>query len=702
MRLRKLILRNWRSFLGKAEIRFASDAKKNVTVLVGQNGAGKTALLNAFTWVLFQETTAGFRRPGDLFNHAALNAIQHGASETMEVILEFDHEGSSYNIRRSQEATRDSESDEPVLGEVQFTARKRSAGATEAIDQTQIEAILPRRLHSFFFFPAENIGKEFDKDDAAAIRANMAGAIDVLLGIDVYDRALDVISKSLSQHLKTPRGASTHALEEADEAMKKAREEWEKINKRKRELPDLITNAEILEDTLKDLIDGMAAYRTAMDEISSIRVNLKAAQEESATTKEEQREIANVYSCVIFGDELFSKAFQVLDDAHRRGEIPPKVSAGLLQELIEHREVCICGNTIGDAERARLEQIRAKTVEDQIVQQASDLRGRLPSLFRKGDVSFAQFAAEEFLKQVRRSATADADVRALKNQEKGVLESQPELSHADPDKTLDAWKQAAKSTLRLKQEFEKVNEDLPRIEIKKREAEKQHQIQLKKNTTTRTVGRAREYLSNVENALTQIQDIIRQSARKDVQRAMNLFFQPLLLKNYRITLTDEFKFEVVDEATGRPVGASSSEIALATFAFVGAIAALMPPYANLESLIPSADAHSPGGVDADLQEAYPVVLDAPFSPFGEEYAERFSGKLPELLPQSVVVVREDQIRYLKPIFDERRIGEAYMLRMHSAKEGSKRISWLNTNVDYVIKTADDEAPHSEVLSLPVE
>jgi len=83
MRFRRLIVKNWRSFLGIHKVEFAVDGARNITVLVGQNGAGKTALLNAFTWVLFGDTTAGFRKPEDLFNHAAIDAIAPGSRDDM-------------------------------------------------------------------------------------------------------------------------------------------------------------------------------------------------------------------------------------------------------------------------------------------------------------------------------------------------------------------------------------------------------------------------------------------------------------------------------------------------------------------------------------------------------------------------------------------------------------------------------------------
>lgn len=701
MRFQRIRLTNWRCFLGEVNIEFANHGSENVTVLIGQNGSGKTAFLNAFTWGLFGETTAGFRKPADLFNHTAIAGVRPGEPVRMEVLIEFEHEGSHFEIKRFQTADRTSMSDEAKAGETKLVASRRKDGVTEKIEQGDIETILPHGLHSFFFFPAESIGKELDQGDAGAVRASMAMAIDVLLGIDRYDRAVQIVSEALSKHLKPPPGSSTTAVADAQAEMEAARDAWEQFAKRKKELPEIIRQSKELENSFSEQLGKLEAYQTFKKVLDDLTAELKQAQSDAKAARDSQSELVNSHACILFGRELFSDASDALERAHKAGEIPPKISAGLLRELIEERDQCICGTHLGPEEKACLKKLRAETVADQIVDIASNLRGRITTWFTDAGMPLDKTTATNLLDHVRRAANADNDVRRLTNKQHELLSKLPEESHASHMLTMEAWQKAVTRTKELESEQILVADQLPKLESKKTDAEKKHQKLLQKDSKTRSVGRAREYLSKVEGVLTNIQDIIRSSARQDVRRAMNLFFKPLLLKNYEIELTDEFKYQVIDSSTGRSLGASSSEIALATFAFVGAVASLMPAYANIESLIPKGDGKSPGGVTPNLQEAYPVVLDAPYSPFGEEYSERFSNKLPDLLPQSVIIVREDQVKYLKPMLSAGRVGQAYMLQMHSGKEAGKRISWQGTEVDYVINTGDEESPRTEIVPLSV-
>lgn len=700
MKFKSLVLRNWRSFLGEHRIDFAQGSTRNITVLVGQNGAGKTALLNAFTWALFGQTTAGFRQSDDLFNHARLNRLSPAEEARMEVTLKFEHDGVEYTVQRYQLAKH--EPDGVIVGKPILSAVKRSNVAAP-VDQEEINAILPPGLHPFFFFPAENIGKDINQNDAAAIRASMSSAIDVLLGIGRIDRARDIVSTALKSHLKVPRGGRDGALEEAERAMECAREAWEEKTQRGRELPDLIRRAEETEQKLNDEVSATEEFHKAFEEFQKIEREIASLEAQEQRAIQDQVDVLNNDCVVLFGQEIFATAKEVLDDALAKGEIPPRISAGLLEELLSEPSNCICGRPLGHDELAKLDALRAKTIEDFVAEQASDLRGRVPTLAMRGDKRRDEVAAKAFLDAASKSADAGARRTKLFNLRSEQLDKQPGLAEGgNPAKLRRAWSDAIRAADRLRAELGEVKRELKQLERTKDEAERELQKRSKKNATARSVGRAREMLSSIENALAAIQDSIRASAREDVQRAMNEFYGRLLLKNYRINLADDFRYEIRDPSLDRVVGASSSEVALATFAFVGALAGLMPVYADLENLIPRGDGASPGGLAADAARAYPVVLDAPYSPFGEDYSERFSERLPDLLPQSVLIIRADQVPYLKPMLDERRIGAAYALRLHSAKDESERtLKWGGDDFEYVVGVSEGEVPHTSIANLPV-
>lgn len=703
MRFIQMELKNWRSFLGLQKIDFANEGSRNITVLVGQNGAGKTALLNAFTWVLFGETTAGFRRPDDLFNHAALRLLDVGSTDDMFVKISFDHEGEKYVVKRSIDAERKPNDETPTLSAPKFSATVQKKGTTDAANQEQINAVLPPGLHPFFFFPAENIGKDINQNDAASIRASMSKAIDVLLGIERYDNGLKIISKTLKKHLKSPKNAPKDAtITAAEEEMNDARERWEVAEQRKKELPGLIDTTQRSVDKLNQALEESDTHRGAVEEMNKVKSLIFSEEERIRRIRDDQESSINRSCAVVFGKEIFTDAKAVLDVAHKEGKIPPKVSAGLLDELIDVRQKCICGRELTECEIGELKSLRSCTLEDAIAEIASDLRGRLPLFIETDQGEVDKSTADEILDLDKEAIKAERDLFALKQRLNKLIDEQPEISHSDPAKTRDAWQQQEKRLLKLQEELTEINKVLPDLELAKKNAEKKYAAALDKQTKTKAIGKARALLASVEETLSKIQEIVRKCARKDVERAMNNFYTPLLLKNYRVSLTDDFHYKIVDDSTSRTVGASSSEVALATFAFVGAIAALMPSYARLELLLPKGDGKSVGSIHADGANAYPVVLDAPYSPFGKEYSDQFSQALPDLLPQSVIIIREDQLQYVNAMLDAKRIGAAYVLQLYTGGADDKELVWKNNKYGYVLNIESEKASHTKITPLPVD
>ena len=55
MIIKKMKLQNFRQYIDD-EIKFAVDGDKNVTVIMGDNGTGKTTLAQAFQWALYGKT----------------------------------------------------------------------------------------------------------------------------------------------------------------------------------------------------------------------------------------------------------------------------------------------------------------------------------------------------------------------------------------------------------------------------------------------------------------------------------------------------------------------------------------------------------------------------------------------------------------------------------------------------------------------
>ena len=88
MLIKQITLQNFRQFKGKQGLVFATDPNQNVTVLLGENTFGKTTILQAFNWCLFNEADFPKESNPDLLN-MDLAEEKAGMEQKLEVYVEL-------------------------------------------------------------------------------------------------------------------------------------------------------------------------------------------------------------------------------------------------------------------------------------------------------------------------------------------------------------------------------------------------------------------------------------------------------------------------------------------------------------------------------------------------------------------------------------------------------------------------------------
>lgn len=91
MLIKKLKLKNFRQYIGEQEIQFSTDREKNVTVLIGVNTSGKTTLVRAFEWILYNTNEFDDK---NLLNKNIAENMQIGETQAVEGTLVIEHENS--------------------------------------------------------------------------------------------------------------------------------------------------------------------------------------------------------------------------------------------------------------------------------------------------------------------------------------------------------------------------------------------------------------------------------------------------------------------------------------------------------------------------------------------------------------------------------------------------------------------------------
>ena len=703
MRLVHIELVNWRSFRA-CDIDLSAD----VTVVIGQNSAGKTALLNAFVWGLFGQTSPSFSRPNDLCNHKAKFELGVGEATQTQVVVTFLHGAGDaecrYEARRSISVTRTGP------GQADFTEEKPQfalncyptglAGDARTtrgeVAEREVQAIIPASLSPFFFFPAENIGSSIGESDARA--ASVKAAVSVLLGLKRFEVADAAIKKALRLPKLKANRSNDLDISKAQAREELARNNYEAAQTELSELGDEIQRVALLKTEAERAVGQVLAERELIEERNEIQRQYDLAQQTAKSAEAQRRQVLNNECFNLFGAKVLADARACLDKAKSDDKIPPKVSAGLLDDLIVNAEACICGQPITDHARDILRELRQGIVDDIIAESASNIRARVSE---RSDRLSERSGKDEPQAVLRDANSAISNAHRQMATWHGKLdefdEDNPSVGEdvgSDPFKAWKKWTHQYGEHTNRQKELEDLKAELSK---ERREATTECEKLREKRGKADDISKARAHLTRVEQVVEDIQKALRDGSRGDLERAINTIASQVLLRDYTIHLTPNFDIQA--RQNGIDVGASSSEHAWVTFAFVGAITGLIDAYdRRLESM---GDA---GKVSLQPGDGYPLVLDAPFSPFGEEYATEFAKRLPGLAPQSVLIVREDQLHYLDPILDAGSDKvRAYLMCLYGRPTADRQeIQWRDgSNRAYVKPSGDPDNVRTTLEELPL-
>lgn len=331
MKINKIKFQNFRIYKGENEIHFAPNASKNISIVAGKNGFGKTTFLTSLIWVFYGKMMSEVE---DKYKKDIKNA--GGYDNFIKTLLnrevKTDYENNSKN--------------NPILSvEIELkdilipsipcksVVIKRSYNLKTDLEQLSIKIdgleneltkevgfevfindfILPREIAKFFFFDAEKIVSLAEAKTKAELR-NLSKAYSEVLGIKKYED----LKKNLETLLTKIRRSNANALEQ-----KKLNELTDKeteliglleINKNKQiDIDRDISNQKLNSDSLQEKLirEGNGITLEELQKMKSERDYLK---QESIEIKNKLKKLMDIAPLVISGKKLVQLKNQLIDE----------------------------------------------------------------------------------------------------------------------------------------------------------------------------------------------------------------------------------------------------------------------------------------------------------------------------------------------------------------------------------------------------
>ena len=677
MRLTELRLHNFRQFYGTTPpIVFASGEKK-VTVVHGVNGAGKTALLNALTWVLYESFSRGFQLPDQLINKRALREAPLGEKVEAWVELSFEHRVRKYYLRRSVEAVRTS--DEDWGGRTQPPLLQVSGSDGEwkrVVDVSgEIQKALPDDLHNYFFFDGERIESIVQPDGAE--RGKLAVATKKLLGVTPLERGvrhLDLVRKDFESGLREIGDEETKQLiQEKDEKEAQRRSLEEEVENLDRQCGAEERVKGEIQNRLRNL-EKVSALQQRRDDLDRRATGLKAERAEAL--KLIRNEIGRHGYTSLIGDPILGFE-EAIEELRKRGELPTGIKSQFVRALLDTSK-CICNRDLAEgaareAVEAWMKRAGLMDVEEQAIRMGGEvggLRDTVESFWVH--VDGAQGRREECRSELAR---VEEELDSISEQldespSEDVRRLEGRLKEAD--RQINEW-----TRIKGGKETESAAIQLAVADLEKR-LERRQLGEERQKLLQRRVGVTIE----ARNRIMRVMELLEAELQRGLNEKIRQIFRSISVTPYTPVMDSEYRLTLMDGTA--QVAASQGESQILGFTFIGAIVEAARERNRRESQIQASAAE------------LPIVMDSPFGSLDPNHREQLCKNLGLLADQVTIMLTGTQWRGEVEEALSDAIGRTYVLTYHTprdveeiGRENATQMAIGGQVYDLVVRSTDE-------------
>ncbi len=688
MKLISLQLCNFRQFYGKTpEINLAS-GKDNTTIIYGNNGAGKTTILNAFTWVLYERFTAAFASPEQLVNKRAITQVQVGKSVECWVAILFEHENKRYQVKRLCYVYQDQEGNTQYGQNKLFMQVGDEDGRWYPPMQQPIDiiqGILPESLHQYFFFDGERIDHIFRTQQ----KSNIAEDTKELLGVKVLDRAIEHLKRAkrtLLEELQSIGEINLKIMLKEQDKLETQREELAaKQQQNSKKIEQLEREKQTLNQRLLEL-GGAEQIQQLKTKLEQQERNLRQSITQSKT-KLRQTISSRAYTVLL--EEPINQFRTLVDNLRQRGELPTGIKKQFVQALLSRQE-CICGSELIDGtdnynkvkswmERAGVADveeaaIRMETQVNEKEQQVTDFWQELDTYqqnISQWRIELAQVENELLETKKKLRYYPDQEIQNLQQRLDTIETTIREL-------TLDQGANQQQLTLLDKA----IATQSRKINQQQLKAQKQSLAQKRIQVTQEAIERINEVRLRLERQF-----------RLSLEQRVQEIFSSISFTPYIPRLSKEYELQLIENTSGIsvPVAASTGENQILSLSFIGGIIDRVREWSQKNTLM---------GPDSST---FPIVMDSPFGSLDEIYRRQVAQSIPQLANQLIVLVTKTQWRGEVAQEMTNYIGQEYVLVYHSPKPDCEADTIELAGVSYpLVQRSNDNCEYTEIIRVQRE
>ena len=582
MRIENIEIQNFRQYRNLSFKFPHVQGGNDLHIIYANNGVGKTNVLNAITWCLYDtEMHLGDKNTAlAILNNQKVQELRQHLPEggntigdaTVSILFSSDDAAEKIRFQRVGKFNVTNEAVIPVNTE--FSIMHFVDGEWNSIDSEEetlslVKKNVPEEIHEYIFFDGEHLESYFK----AGQFENIKNGIEELTQAKIIEKAETAFNKYLTDILN-PQIANS-SVKDIASAQKELDKIQSAIDAAVASIDTLKTQINNCDDeiaTLDNIISGHVHVSEKTARLKEVDDLIETLKDEIAKKKAEMMVFAREYVQYFAMYPAIKSLYVYIQEQDKHGKLPPRIDKFLLKAIEEHKHCLVCDQDLSDHSYSFIQELRK---ELEVSSDTSALLNKTVVVLRQYLEKLSQYKAK--------SETLINEEKALRKQHNDYLEEEKQLNTylMNIPNT-----EAITKAIEDKKEYRKKRDDI----VAKKGVEEEHKKKLdndlynqskvlksliEKNKQLEKINQQAEYCKKCRNVLKETRlDLLEESRREMEQETFDAFSRLLWKKDTfsKVEILEDYTFRLLDKYGSQTLGScSAAERALLALSFTLAL-----------------------------------------------------------------------------------------------------------------------------------
>jgi DNA sulfur modification protein DndD len=625
MYINKIIIKNFRPYYGIQTFDFGD--KPGLSIILGDNGVGKSSLIRALKYVLYDELDS--QSQFKLKNELNIVAWSEGTFE-FYVALDFDYEKQNYSLKRTTRAKSYVSGDPKNDSDFESSVTLVENGLILSPEKTSsvLKKIIPKKISEYILFEGETINKYKDLLDNNK-NQEIYESIRRILGVTLLENA----EKDLESQIEKYNIEKTKLMKDLDKN--------NKLLKEISAVDELISN---LEETLKNdekkmfnldqdvnRLQSLLQQNQRISDLLLTRKNLsigiKNTEDLMLENKLKYKNALKDYKSICanainsIGDEMPVEVKKLTESKNNNKLIIEQIE--ILRKNLLNSECDLCGHSISDIEKSNI-NLRIGELTNKLVKISDEQNNLINFYFSRQDVLdklISQTNEKYFIQKIKELDliihTSLIKLDSLREEQKSVLNQIQEIGGAENiEEVAKAFGNNLSELNIVKERVKTTRKDLEDQKNKKTQIVNKNPISIDTTQVDKKIKNTIILRDLFKNSIKLYSDLMRTKVQSD---ATSMFTKISENTDYKsLEFDEQYGLKLRDSKDREVPNVSSGYMTLITISLIY-------------------------GLHKNSSLTGTIILDAPFSVLTNFHRDRIINTFKDLSPQVILLVYKDQI-----------------------------------------------------------